>query len=310
MSIFPKRTLRGTAVTIHWNFNTSAITDVHVCPFVRIGVKDPNGKVTLLFEKHVMALPAVKDIPQDDEPAKPIYLNKNFPLLVVAEYLSGRYSREKLIDILENIQAGRHFYFVYQVEDDAPLGKYTLVSEVISGGEIRHSKTAEDDFFFVENISITHRKANDNIVEATLVNHSPEATPVKVIGYHANGQLLAEHINAYELNGLETKSVRVNAPYAFVSYNEEREVLPLYTKSRVVQNPYYLGLEKENRDFIIHRENESAFILDKVTKQIWDYADGLEDENIMLKKGEPQFKEMLESGLIYIIDEQGAKTER
>ncbi|WP_262922874.1 hypothetical protein [Hymenobacter cellulosilyticus] len=44
MSIFPKRTRRGTHVTIHWNFNTARLTHTHVMPFVRIGVQAPTGR--------------------------------------------------------------------------------------------------------------------------------------------------------------------------------------------------------------------------------------------------------------------------
>lgn len=46
MSIFPKRTLQDTSVTIHWNFNTSKLKGTHRFPLVCIGVKDPLGNTS------------------------------------------------------------------------------------------------------------------------------------------------------------------------------------------------------------------------------------------------------------------------
>ncbi|MEJ7658803.1 MAG: hypothetical protein WKG07_03820 [Hymenobacter sp.] len=59
MSIFPKRTLRGTHVTIHWNFGTAQLTDSHIYPYVRIGVQAPNGQLTLLHDGHILRLPGL-----------------------------------------------------------------------------------------------------------------------------------------------------------------------------------------------------------------------------------------------------------
>ncbi|MFC3559468.1 hypothetical protein [Pedobacter jamesrossensis] len=305
MSIFPKRGLRGTSITIHWNFNTSSIKESHICPLVRIGVKDPKGNISMLFEKHVLSLPAIKNLPESSDPVRPLYLNKNFPLLVVAEYLSGKYSREKLVDILENIQGGRHFYFVYQVPGDAALGKYTLISEVISGGEVRYSKTAEDDFFFIEDIEISNCINDGQCIQATITNHSPEPAPVKVVAYHANGELSPTDIDAYELSGNESRKITVKAPYGFVSYNEEREILPLQAEPRIIKNPYYLSLNKEDKRYILYRDSDSSYILDEETRKIWDFSDGLEERSTLAKIANVQFEEMLSNQLIYPIDERG-----
>ena len=84
MSIFPKRTIPGKGTTIHWNFNTAHLKGVHIFPFVRIGVKDPEGKINMLFEQNILALPNSTDTERDDEATLPTYkyLNKNTPLLI------------------------------------------------------------------------------------------------------------------------------------------------------------------------------------------------------------------------------------
>lgn len=312
MSIFPKRALAGNSVTIHWNFNTSKLAGKHICPLVRIGVKDPAGQVTMLFEKHVLALPAV-DMPSPlPENIQPVYLNKNAPLLLISTYLSGKYTREKLADILENIQAGRHYYFVYHLPADAPLGKYSLISEVISEGETRYSKTATDDFFFVEKIEISDIKYEDGVGIATLRNCSPESTPIKIIEYTTPGLLGPSDIQTFELSGMEVREVKFHSKRTFLSYNEEREIIPLYTDNNLVtKNPYFIHLKKEEEDktYILHHQSDDAFILEKENQFIWNSADGIHSrDEIRTESLAERYDEMVNNGLIYELHPDGKKS--
>jgi hypothetical protein len=302
MSIFPKRTLQGTSVTIHWNFNTSALKGTHWFPLVRIGVKDPEGKITMLFERHVLALPSLADEAEAVKEKKLLYLNKNFPLLFVAGCLSGKNSREKLVDILENIQGGRHYYFTFAVPDNAAPGKYTLISEVISDGEIRHSKTASDDFFFVEKVAVQNPIHYNGQGKAALVNYSPEPVPVKLIEYYPGRDLLAKDVEAFELKGNEEREITFNSVNTFLSYNEEREVIPVLQAETVpLRNPYFFALEKEteNSTYIMHRDTDEAYVLEGKTRAIWHQADGLNSKKSLRITGfENQYDEMLGNNLI------------
>lgn len=311
MSIFPKRALAGNAVTIHWNFNTSKLAGRHICPLVRIGVKDPSGQVTMLFEKHVLALPAV-DMPSPlPDDIKPVYLNKNAPLLLISTYLSGKYTREKLADILENIQAGRHYYFVFNIPADAPLGKYTLISEVISEGEIRSSNTAADDFFYVEKVEISHIKYNNDMGAATLRNCSSEPTPIKIIEYSTPGRLSPSDIQTFELPGFEVREVKFHSKRTFLSYNEEREIIPLYTEnSLVTKNPYFINLKKEEEDstYVLHHNSDDAFILEKENQYIWNSADGIHSrDDLRIGSLVERYDEMVSNGLLYELYPDGKK---
>ncbi|MEJ7558137.1 MAG: hypothetical protein WKF66_07480 [Pedobacter sp.] len=302
MSIFPKRTLQGTSVTIHWNINTAALKGTYWFPLVRIGVKDPEGNITMLFEKHVLALPSVADETKAVQENKLLYLNKNFPLLFVASYLSGKNSREKLVDILENIQGGRHFYFTYAVPDNAVLGKYTLISEVISDGEIRHSRTAADDFFFVEKVGIDDSRYLEGNGKAVLVNYSPEPVPIKLIEYYPENDLLAENIVAFELRGDEKKEITFKSEHTFLSYNEEREIISVLPQEHLpVRNPYFLILEKEAEasTYILNRETDEAYILEGKTRAIWNNADGMNSKaSVLFNHCETEYEEMIANGLI------------
>lgn len=302
MSIFPKRALQGDSITIHWNFNTSKLRGTHRFPLVRIGVKDPNGKVTMLFERHVLALPAVADEEKAVAENQLLYLNKNVPLLMVASYLSGRYSKEKLVDILENIQGGRHYYFSYPVPKDGPLGKYSLISEVISEGQIQHSNTADDDFFYVEKIGVSEQLMMADKGKATLTNFSSEPVPVKIIEYHRERNLRPSDVRVFELPGSVQQEITFNSPYTYLSYNEEREMLPMAFSSAVVsRNPYFLSLEKkeENSTYIFSRDKQDGYVLESEHQQIWRKANGLNHKNDFVHAGNQDvYQEMLKEQLI------------
>lgn len=279
MSIFPKRTVPGGAVTIHWNFNIAHLANVHVCPWVRIGVKDPLGKETMLFEGHVMGLPdPPSPAPEEAETHPPLkYLKKSLPLMVMAEYLSGQVNRETLVNILQNIQSGRHYYFPFHLPIDAPLGKYTLISEVHSQGEIRYSKTAADDFFFVEKVSCQPAEGKSHTVVA--INHSSEPTPVKVVHCHT----LEDHktqteLEVFLMEGQEKRRIEGKGTMSFLLYNEERETLPFLPANEPLlwRNQQVLELRKpEGPLFLLPRTTETGVELTPEAADVWDRANGL-----------------------------------
>ena len=261
MSIFPKKTVPGKTVTIHWNFNTSKLKDTHIFPFVRIGVVAPDGTTTLLFEDHVLALPAQQQ-----------YLRKSTPLLILADYLSGSHcSKEELVTILENIQSGRHYYFTYPIAHDALPGKYTLLSEIHNNGQIKYSKTAADDFFWVEKLSIKHLLAN----KVTLINHSPEPVKVKLAEYYPDETPVKTEVSFYDLAGKEEKEIFFKSAASYIFYNEERMVIPLSSNAAVLRNQQLLSLEKENTTFVWNKATDETFELTEDRKDIWDKADGI-----------------------------------
>ncbi|PVD49631.1 hypothetical protein DC498_24165 [Terrimonas sp.] len=297
MSIFPKRNIPGSTVTIHWNFNTAHITDVHVCPYVRIGVQSPDGTTTMLFEQHVLGLPAIQ-MPADPASGQQLlYLNKNTPLLVLADYLSTHHKRAELIQILQNIQAGRHYYFTYPIPQNAPLGKYTLISEVYNGGNIKYSATASDDSFFVEHISVKENK---------IINHSCEPTPVKIVTWQPDKKLQPENIAVFEMQPGEIIPVYAFPENSFLCYNEERIILSLQRPDavRCIRNQQALCLSKDDSLHVLLPGN-NAFTLENDEKLIWEKADGItQGEEICTQGKEHLYREMIENKLIIEIKTQ------
>ena len=312
MSIFPKRTIPGKGVTIHWNYNTCHLKGTHIFPFVRIGVKSPDGKVTMLYEGNILALPESKTevTAEANAPSAYKYLNKNTPLLVLADYLSGRFKKEALIDILSAIQSGRHYYFHYSIPEDAALGKYTLISEVHSNGEIRYSKTAADDHFFVEKLVMREAKRNGNGCTTTVFNPSAEVLPVKIVDcfYDGMGELTTK-TKVFTLPANELFTIQSSSSKSFLLYNEEREVLPLGSENQLfpLRNQQYLSLSKKTEKgdiiYVLPKDSTASYQLEGIVRAVWNCADGIsikpEQESLEYQEA---YNELLKSGLIGEID--------
>ncbi|GAL82450.1 hypothetical protein JCM19274_2967 [Algibacter lectus] len=302
MSIFPKRTIPGKTVTIHWNFNTSHLDGAHLYPLVKIGIKDPpKNNITMLFEEHVIAFPDQKKSKKESL-QKLKYLNKNIPLLVLADYLEGPCKREKLVEILTNIQAGRHYYFTYTIPHDAPLGKYSLISEVHNNGNVKYSKTRLDDHFWVEKISLVTVTGKGKDRTAVIRNHSEERTPVKIVrcSIDLNGHMESE-MEAFEMNPKDTKPISISEEKVFLLYNEERETVTLTEEEPIylVKNHEILSISKKNGlDCLMEKDNDEAYWLSPEAKDLWDKSDGLLSKNSLSEKEKEVLKEMEEQGLI------------
>jgi hypothetical protein len=302
MSIFPKRTIAGQSVTIHWNLSVPSGLQTPLTPFVRIGVIDPAGQTTMLFESSVLVLPSANmAVPVSlQQENKQLYLHKHTPLLLLASYLSGRQNREKLIDILNNIQSGRHYYFTWLAPADAQPGKYKLLSEVHIDGRVHYSGTATEDFFYVEKITTAENEGT-----ITITNHSPEAVPIKLIYYNATDHTQPSNIQVLEIPGSGKYQLKQEGHPVFLVYNEERIIMALHAtaQKRCVRNQQYLWLHKqeagEEITYVLPREGEDGYRLIGVQQQLWKAADGI-NTRAQLRQNDNSavYDEMIAHGLI------------
>lgn len=304
MSIFPKRTLRGTHVTIHWNFNTARLTHTHRMPYVRIGVQAPDGRVTMLKEDHILGLPG----PAPTTPAPEVvaqHLPKNVPLLILADYLSGRHKREALVEMLQGMHTGRHYYFTYEVPADAPLGRYTLLSELYTDGRLQHSGTAAEDFFLVEELHLSLAEPRPaGGLRAVATNTGPEPLPIRVVQYHPQQQPSTSSYVA-EVPAQGHLLIESAGGQCFVLYNEEREMLPVVgtTEPVFLRNQQLLTLEKEAdglpTTYVLTGETDEAYELTGPSREVWQLADGLHRRSELPDpEMQPAYQELLDEGLI------------
>lgn len=302
MSIFPKRTIAGSSVTIHWNLTLPAGMETAVCPYVRIGIISPRGQTYLLFEEHILLLPstAAPAPAHLQQTGSYQYLNKHTPLLVLATYLAGQQPREKLIEILTNIQNGRHYYFTWTAPPDAPPGKYTLLSEMHLDGMARQSGTAADDFFYIEQLGLS-TNAHD---EVTIHNPGPEAVPVKLITYTIKNHLQPEALEVFYLAPHTSHAVTTAGHMVFLVYNEERITVPLHclAQPRPLRNQQHLFLRKEEAGipvtYVLPREGYNAWRLTGPQREIWEAADGMHTLTALREKNSALYDELITQQLI------------
>lgn len=302
MSIFPKRTLPNSTVAIHWNLTFPARLESAVCPYVRIGISTPDGKTHMLLDEHVLVLPSTAaPAPAALQQAGTYqYLNKHTPLLVLASYVSGSQSREKLAEVLTNIQNGRHYYFTWQAPPDAAPGKYRLLSEMYIDGTLKLSGTAADDFFYVEQLTVAAHADGAVMIH----NPGPEPVPAKLITYASSQLQRAEGLEVFYIAPGESRSVDTTGKSVFLVYNEERITIPLHTfqQPRPVRNQQYLSLSKEENGesvtYVLPREGEDAWRLTGTQRDIWESADALHSVTALREKDSRAYDEMISHRLI------------
>jgi len=302
MSIFPKRAIPGKQVTIHWFIGKVSLGNTPTFAFMRLGVKSPEGEVSYLFQKNVLLLPSAYENPDKTDGESPAdasvrdNLARNTPILVLADYLSGRRKREELTQMLKRIRSSRHFYFVYEIPENAPLGRYELVSELYLDGERHPSLTADEDFFYVERITVACGEDG----RFTANNPSPEPVPVKIMEYGATG-VRARLENVPPSGKL---SVEVASDTAYLLYNEEREVIPLCRRvgKRVLRNPCVQHFEKTEggttKVYVLFPDGEDAYILEDSYLKIWQLADGTATEEALMAVDGAAYSEMAKAGLL------------
>lgn len=259
----------------------------------------------MLMEENMLIYPDTEIKQSTTEPDTPRYLKKSNPLIMLASYLRGGANKEMLVDILTNIQNGRHFYFTYEVAQDGPLGKYVLLSEVHSEGQTWYSKTAKDDFFFIEKVSLTHTEVNAHGGTTCVVNHSPEPVSIRVCEYSYSESPAATKNLIHEIPGHGEKVIRFSSPATCILYNEERITLPVVNDGDklVVRNQNLLQLPVkvfgENVTYAWNKQTDETFELEGAAKAVWEKANGLHTRQV-IRTGEAVeiYDELLQKGMI------------
>nr|WP_315028095.1 hypothetical protein [uncultured Chryseobacterium sp.] len=298
MSIFPKRTIQGKSVTIHWGIALETEKNIPQFPLVRLGVKAPDGSITSLCNRHIMLLPDHSSENKEENIIQ-THLPKNVPLLILADYLSGKRKREKLVEMLKHIQTSRHYYFQYPIPDNALPGKYELVSEIYLEGEYYPSRTAEEDFFYVDKLKLERENGKIQIQ-----NLSQEPCPVKTVSVSELDTISEVHI----IQPLESLYLEDKTEVQYLLYSEEREVVSLSENKskKMMRNQTLQNFEKIENDalkiYVLFPEDEDAYILEGNYAKIWNLAEGTIDENTLKEIDHEAFVSMMEAQLLQEYD--------
>ncbi|MDJ0841333.1 MAG: hypothetical protein QNK37_32785 [Acidobacteriota bacterium] len=301
MSIFPKKARRGDRVTIHHAMLAQKVKEF-VFPYVRLGVKDPAGDWTPLFEGHLMKMPKVS--PTVSEPGASGNLRRSLPIHVLAGYLSTGSKRQQLTEILEGIPDAVHRYFVYEVPADARPGRYEVISELYVNGRKRLSGTRDEDFFFVEELTVNSVESHGDGWRVRVTNLSQEPVQVALAAYGQDDFQMRIHT----IPGDVETSLAYDQAETFLVWSEGRVVQPLFDRSEPLclrNQRYTVFRDKEDADavFIMDAETEDGFRLEGRARSLMLAADGKTTRS-RLRTGETEeiYDELVANGLIVEID--------
>ena len=303
MSIFPKNARPGGRVTIHLCL-MAPDTDVRLSS-LRLSVVDPGGRRYSLFDGLLAQLPEAP-LPRDEQVAPGSSLRRLQPLHVLAAYGKSAARRRVLGDLLARGDRGTHRYFVFDVPEDAPLGKWHVDSERLVAGRRLPSVTAEEDFFWVEDLRL------DELVAApgsgwrvTIAN--PSGEPLELALYRQSP--LEARPELLSLAGGCARTLELETVPAFLVWSEGRAITPLVPDDArlVVRNPELAALEDRDGEvdvvYVIAAEQDEAYRLDGDARTLWLAADGLALESALRCGGrEAVFDEMAASGLLLMLD--------
>lgn len=301
MSVFPKKLSKGENVIIHLGV-TSSRSNISFATF-HTYIVTPQGNKISVCEKYI-----ISGLNCDNTTVEALKEEKYRypPLVVVSDLLSGRNTRQKLIEAFTSFDRMTHFYFCLDTTDLSP-GKYLVRTEFFEEGIQIEARTNKDDFFLVEELQIRKISIEKDILNFSVENKSPESCTFSMFLYNViskDKKNISKTLDGYE-------TICFSFPYkkelCVISYSEGRKVHDvsrfLIGNKRLIRNPKLFSKMKmkggEKKFYIFSSTDDLAYILDDVLSiQIWEkvgnlaYAiDFTSDERIILS-------ELMDEGLI------------
>jgi hypothetical protein len=289
MSVFPKRTVRGSAVTIHCAVNLDRLVRDFGFPVLRLLVTDPAGTAVVVLERQLLGVPTR---PGGAAPPSP-----EVPLLSVMGRLEGSLDGAGAADLLDSVRHGIHHFAVFPVSTTAPLGKYAFTIEVCIDGAVVRSLTEATDHFMVEEITLRAAGDSPRTPYAVVHNPGPDPVPVTVVLLPCGGTSGAERYET-QLPPEADTALRVNACCSYLMYSEGREVLPLFDPAvqHLLRNSRISGIRRDGALYLVSRDSgEVHQLVHDAAVSVWGRANGLLRRD-MLTEGEGEALDTLRAG--------------
>jgi hypothetical protein len=297
MSVFPKKILAGECVIVHNAFHTSKFEEGIYFPLLEIWITDPDGIKKMVHSKvtPIIAFDSQKteEIYQHNQTTK----YKQLPLVALSNYLCNYANSEDLVNTLQALKSGRHYYFSYQLPLCSSPGKYKVEAIHYLNGEKYASRDSSEDVFYVERIEVSYLKKH-----VLLKNNSNESTSIKLIFLDSKHTIISYSTTL--MKGGEKLEVNYKTKCVLM-YNEDRKVIPLFTESTrgILKNPKLPHIIKNKSKPIVTvfgRDSADAFQLEDEYYQLWNASNGFASKHKM--EATKQVDEMLEEQLLIEFD--------
>jgi hypothetical protein len=299
MSIFPRRLLAGEDVIFHLNnldtfLNKVSPTEVHLV------VKDPHGQEIARYARHFLRRPSLELARASSEQPP------SLPLHLLARHL-GR--EVDLIEFYRSHRTGTHYYMVHEMSKDCVPGKYSLEVEAYNDGVMTGSGTAEYDYFFIDDVTVSSFQASDDGFKASVRNGSPEPTPVRVVEFGDSEERC--QMRTIVLAPGSVTEVELGDHRALMYYCEDRKCSPLNRDESpyVLRNQRYRAVSDPRSEnpgdtmYLVEEADDGAFELTGDALEIWNKANGVfRKSEIVQDDNRELYGEMLREGLIYELE--------
>lgn len=305
MSIFPKRIAQGDIVIIHLGIMCHEKRFEHPIS-VNTYILSPSGCKYKLFDKVFLTHPLGEDNNENWQNYNSFVRYRIPPIVVFSSMMSGKNSQQRIIDTLHTHKHMIHYYTSYETFDFQP-GRYEVFSEAYSDGVRLPTKTREDDFFYVDYLSLQSVKTDsDNRIFFKIKNHSKEKCPfIYIRRLKLSDNVTSKHIL---LLGEEEREFYYDHTQeeVIISYAEGRQHIDItkecFCQKRVYRNPKLFSMKKKNDNniYILSSEDDNtAFILNDFQSQsIWEKTEKGGLREMICNIDKETYQKMLEYSII------------
>jgi hypothetical protein len=299
MSVFPRHVAPGDTVVIHCNLS-NPVKSAYTLPRLRVAIIDPGGAQEEILATTVFNPTLPTSSRQDDRFDETAGIKKAVPLVVLADYLSGSRTREQLIDILRNIETGRHRYLAYPVRPDSSLGCYRVEVKTSLNGRTSLSGSAAHDSFFVERLT----RGAWHGTKVDIVNEGSEPVPARVLRCLGCDCASGTGSEIVQVPAHSTLAVEPGDCLSVLLYSEDRQVIPLAREEGpfLLRDQDILWLDKGGRRHLLRTDAETGYVLEGEQAQVWDRSDGLLPAADLAGAAGQARDELLGLGLVQQID--------
>jgi hypothetical protein len=298
MSVFPRHLCALQTVHIHARVSPS---QAHFA-LLQTAVRDPHDRIVFEDERQMSAAvpPGPREQPAERRLAEG--LCETPPLLFVSQCLRGEEeARAELVGLLHDIGRSVHFYFWWTVPETAALGCYRVEITLWVDGQRFASRTARNDKFFVERLSLESCRSVQNGIAARIRNHSPEPARARLHEYAKGRDGVSARIRALDFGASAETEVFAETDRSVIVYAEDGGMLWLAADGDPswIRDQTCAWMSGRHDTIIVSASRTGkSYTLKDTARAIWLGADGTARESQLRALGSDAFDALVTAGLL------------
>lgn len=178
----------------------------------------------------------------------------------------------------------KEFYFTYVPKKNDIPGKYLVKTNLYTNGNISHSLTSKNDFFYIDKLSILSVDEDKDNLTISIKNKSSEKTPFELFDNDNTKKDIIDGLN--EKKYMFKKS---NFPIVLCYANNYCENISKTVEVYAKKQDYKWRVD--NNNLIVYNEKKS-YVLDNSLGWVWLSCDGIKDIQMLAEELELNKKDL------------------